>query len=319
MKRTWLLLSLILAITISGCCYAPGYENSSILDARPTVAPLDTVDKPLFTDPTDPADETTAPTQPSTTVIDLPDREDSDLVDVQDYMPDIFVELKYATTDNFTGNVLYDFTVAYLRYGTVQKLMRVQQELEAQGLSLKIWDAFRPTSAHDQLWKAYPDPTYVSDPANGYSSHCRGNTVDVTIVDSEGREVEMPSGFDEFSEKADRDYSDCSDEAEANAKLLQNLMAKYGFSSYQAEWWHFSDETVYAVEEAFDPGEISIWYADCEEFISLRTEPSTSATVILKILVNERFTLLGWTGNFAYVEYEGVRGYVHSGYIQPVE
>lgn len=319
MKRTIVLLALILATMVSGCCYAPGYENSGILDLRPTVAPLDTVDKPIFTEPPATEEATTAPTQGFTFITDLPDREDADMVDIQDYMPEIFVELKYATSDNFTGKALYGFTQAYLRYGTVQKLMLVQQELVSQGLSLKIWDAFRPTSAHDQLWEAYPDPTYVSDPSDGYSSHCRGNTVDVTLVDYEGKEVEMPSGFDEFSEKADRDYSDCTEEAEANAKLLQNLMAKYGFSSYQAEWWHFSDETVYPVDEVFDPAAISTWYADCNEYISLRVAPDTSATVITKILVNEQFTLLGWSDNFAYVEYKGTRGYVHGDYIGKVQ
>jgi len=72
-------------------------------------------------------------------------------------------------------------------------------------------------------------------------------------VDSEGREVVMPTPFDDFSKKADRDYSDCSREAADNALILEALMEKHGFSPYQAEWWHFTDTDIYPVEEQFQP------------------------------------------------------------------
>lgn len=96
-----------------------------------------------------------------------PEPADEDFVRVGDYIPDIVVELKYATADNFTGQVIYDFSDAYLRYGTVKKLMNVQQALREQGLSLKIWDGFRPPAAQFRLWEICPDPTYVADPNNG--------------------------------------------------------------------------------------------------------------------------------------------------------
>ncbi|MBQ9322421.1 MAG: hypothetical protein IJ239_08770, partial [Eubacterium sp.] len=83
--------------------------------------------------------------------------EDDDLVRVRDYIPDILVELKYATDDNFTGQVIYDFKDAYLRYGTVKRLQIVQDAMKEQGLTLKIWDAFRPLWAQQALWDAYPD------------------------------------------------------------------------------------------------------------------------------------------------------------------
>lgn len=182
-----------------------------------------------------------------------PDPQDMILVAVTDYLPEIQIDLKYATEDNFTGQVVYDFSTVYLRYGTAKKLMAVQEDLKELGLGLKIWDGFRPVSAQYKLWEICPDTRYVANPETGFSSHSRGNTVDVTLVDSEGREVVMPTGFDDFSALADRDYSDCSAEAANNKEILEILMEKHGFSAYQKEWWHFSDTVAYPVEESFQP------------------------------------------------------------------
>lgn len=183
---------------------------------------------------------------------------DDKLVRVVDYIPQIVIDLKYATADNFTGSVIYDFSEAYLRYGTVKKLAEVQKELESQGLGLKIWDAFRPISAQFRLWEIYPDATYVANPNKGFSSHSRGNTVDVTLVDLEGKAVEMPTEFDDFTTKADRDYEDCSETERENAELLEKIMSEHEFKPYQGEWWHYSDCTQYEVEEKFDLGNASI-------------------------------------------------------------
>ena len=77
--------------------------------------------------------------------------------------------------------------------------------------------------------------------------------MDVTLVNAQGRELEMPTGFDDFSAKADRDYSDCTEIAAAHAQLLEILMEKHGFSGYKREWWHFTDTDAYPVEENFTP------------------------------------------------------------------
>lgn len=215
---------------------------------------------------------------------------DAAFVAVKDYIPDILVELKYASADNFTGQVIYAFDECYLRYGTVKKLMEVQKALAEQGLGLKIWDGFRPVAAQHTLWEVYPDPTYVANPEMGYSSHSRGNTVDLTLVDSAGRELVMPTEFDDFSDMADRDYSDCDVEAAENAWMLQSMMEAHGFTGYFGEWWHFSDAVEYSVDTVFDPGLVSSWYAKCEEFISLRVEPDTSAQVITRIPAGHEFT-----------------------------
>ena len=240
-----------------------------------------------------------------------------DFVRINGYIPNLEVALAYATTENFTQQTIYDFTDAYLRYGTFQKLIKVCEELEAQNLALRIWDAYRPISGQARLWEACPDPTYVSPPDTGNRTHCRGSAVDVTLIDLEGNELEMPSGFDDFSAKGDRDYADCSETAAANARLLQDIMEKHGFKGYSGEWWHFTDEDTYPIEEAFQPVKEAWHYADCNEYISLRCKPSTAAETLVRIPANDKILVLAHRGDFAFVSYNGTNGYVLRSYIQP--
>lgn len=196
----------------------------------------------------------TIPTEPETVpTLPLEPESDDAFVRVLDYIPTASQELMYATENNFTGQVIYDFTESYLRWGTVKKLQLVSEDLAQLDLYLKIWDGFRPVSAQFVLWEVCPNPTYVANPNNGYSSHSRGNTIDLTLVDANGQELEMPTAFDDFSAKADRNYSDCTENAANNAQLLEILMEKHGFTGYSGEWWHFSDVTSYPVEQIFEP------------------------------------------------------------------
>lgn len=201
--------------------------------ANVSSAPEESVDPPAESDV--PSDDT--PYIPS----------DDELVLIKDYIPTIRLDIRYATTNNFTGQIIYDTADTYLRYGTVKKLMAVQEELEAMGLSLLVWDAYRPTEAQEKLWSICPDPNFVSDPKNGFSGHCRGGAIDITVVTSDGEFLEMPSGFDEFTALADRDYSDVSVVAAENSQMLEDIMEKHGFSGYRKEWWHYSDTVSYPV------------------------------------------------------------------------
>lgn len=179
--------------------------------------------------------------------------ENDEYVLVKKYIPDIYVELMYATDNNFTGVRIYDFTDAYLRYGTVKKLANVQKELKEQGYSLKIWDAYRPFEAQQKLWEVYPDPNYVANPANGMKKHNLGGTVDITMVAADGTVISMPTEFDDFSLKADRNYSDIdNEEAVKNVMILQNAMENNGFTGYQGEWWDYSDTVEYEAVD-FEP------------------------------------------------------------------
>ena len=179
--------------------------------------------------------------------------EDDEYVLVNKYIPDIYVELMYATDNNFTGVRIYGFTDAYLRYGTVKKLANVQKELKEQGYSLKIWDAYRPFEAQQKLWEVYPDPNYVANPADGMKKHNLGGTVDITMVAADGSIIPMPTEFDDFSLKADRNYSDIdNEEAVNNVMILQNAMENNGFTGYQGEWWDYSDTVEYEAVD-FEP------------------------------------------------------------------
>jgi len=239
---------LVLCIFLAGCGKMEPMETVPVTEAvtlavteAPTEAPTQAV-------PTQPV--IIAPTEPAM----RPEPEDGDLVRVIDYLPAVREELAYATEDNFTGQKIYDFYNAYLRYGTVKKLAAVCGELEEQGLGILIWDGFRPVSAQAALWDICPDPSYVSHPVTGSRSHCRGSAIDLTLIDLEtGEKLTMPTGFDDFTDLADRDYADCTPEAAANAKLLEDAMKKHGFKPYSAEWWHYSDTDSYPVEEDFEP------------------------------------------------------------------
>ncbi|MDO5545286.1 MAG: M15 family metallopeptidase [Eubacteriales bacterium] len=238
MKRRILAVLLTLAILLCGCGKTPAQTEAPATEPIPvqTAAPE--------TQPREILPETT-----------VPEPAPEDLVRVADYIPGIYQELMYATDQNFTGQVIYDFSDAYLRYGTVKKLAAVCEDLAELELSIKIWDGFRPVSAQFRLWEVCPDPAFVANPQKGYSSHSRGNTVDVTLVGKDGTELEMPTGFDNFTARADRDYSDCTEAAAAHAELLEILMEKHGFKGYSAEWWHFSDTEEYPVEENFSPAQ----------------------------------------------------------------
>lgn len=276
---------------------------------------------------TSPFDQTAVPTthtpmqteitQPQETI--QPEPAEEDFVKVSTYIPDVLVDLRYSTADNFTGRIIYDFNEVWLRYGTVKKLMLVQEELKKSDLCLKIWDGFRPPTAQFKLWDICPDPTYVSDPNKGFSSHSRGNTVDITLVQVDGTELTMPTGFDDFSKLADRDYSDCSQEAASNARFLEQIMTKYGFKPYSGEWWHFTDTRSYPVEQEFKPVASALYYADCNEFISLRTDPSTAGEMITKISAGEQFCVVAHSGDFALIEYRELTGYVLRSYIRPMQ
>lgn len=179
----------------------------------------------------------------------LPEPADTDFVRIMDYIPDIVIDLKYATVDNFTGTVIYDFKDAYLRYGTVKKLAVAQEKFKAMGYYIKIWDAYRPFAAQEKLWQVCPNPRYVANPANGMKAHNLGGTIDMTLVTFDGNEVEMPTAFDDFSLRADRDYSDVSETAAENARRMESVMTECGFRGYAGEWWDYSDTTAY---EAYD-------------------------------------------------------------------
>jgi len=165
----------------------------------------------------------------------------ADIVDIKDTNPRIIVDMKYATEDNFAKKRLYDSNTCFLRKSTASKLDAVQRKLERMNLGLKVWDCYRPLAVQRIFWAILPDERYVANPEKG-SRHNRASAVDVTLVDSQGNELQMPTGFDDFSPRAGHHYQDLPDQAIRNRELLKNLMEKAGFIPLSEEWWHYDDE-----------------------------------------------------------------------------
>ena len=164
---------------------------------------------------------------------------DERLVEVTpENVPGVVLDLRYASTNNITGKVLYSEAKAYLRQETIRKLRRVVRELEEEGYRLVIWDAWRPASAQRALWMAKPDGKFLTPPSK-ISRHRRGTSVDVSLADKEGKILPMPSDFDEFNAKADEDFSDVPQEVAQRARILRNIMFNSGFSGVPDEWWHY--------------------------------------------------------------------------------
>jgi D-alanyl-D-alanine dipeptidase len=163
-----------------------------------------------------------------------------DFVDIRKYIPDVEIELRYATANNVTKSIIYENANAYLRKGTADKLKEANNQFKKLGYRIKIWDAYRPTAVQKILWSRVSDNRYIANPKGG-SNHNRGAAVDITLVDKSGREISMPTDFDGFTKLADKDYSDVDKEKVKNAKLLENVMVEYGFKSIYTEWWHFDD------------------------------------------------------------------------------
>jgi D-alanyl-D-alanine dipeptidase len=165
----------------------------------------------------------------------------SGLVDIKALDPSIVVDLKYASTDNFTGKQIYpDNSRALLRRETAVKLLQASEIFKKDGYTIKIFDAYRPLSAQKVLWDHSPIPGFLANPDTG-SKHNRGASVDMTLLDQDGKELEMPTGFDDFTEKAARDYPHHSKEAKKNMDYMTEVMVQCGFKGIRTEWWHFDD------------------------------------------------------------------------------
>ncbi len=151
----------------------------------------------------------------------------------------IVTDVRYATTDNFTGKILYKTDKVYARKIVAEALSKAHNYLkENYNLRIKIFDGYRPLSVQKTMWEIYPDDRYVANPATG-SRHNRGAAVDITIIDSTGTQLEMGTEYDNFTEKAHYAYSNLPEEVKVNRKLLRDTMIKYGFHPITTEWWHF--------------------------------------------------------------------------------
>ncbi|WP_432813593.1 M15 family metallopeptidase [Pantanalinema sp. GBBB05] len=164
-----------------------------------------------------------------------------ELVDMAIAAPDIPQDIRYATANNFTGIQLYERPKCYLRHPVAQQVIKAQQLLQQKypELTLKLWDCYRPHSIQFKMFEHSPDPSYVADPTKG-SNHNRGVSVDLTLANREtGKELEMPTPFDDFTEKAAPHATNVSEPAKINRGILRSVMLETGFEPIATEWWHY--------------------------------------------------------------------------------
>lgn len=164
---------------------------------------------------------------------------DSRLVEIKKYIPGIVLDIRYATTNNFTHHRMYPQARAFARLPVVMALMEVEDDLKTRGLGLKIYDAYRPYTITEKFYEITPDTNFVADPRKG-SKHNRGCAIDLSLIDLKtGKELDMPTGFDSFSRKAGANYPDLSEQKITNRELLKSMMQAHGFRVIATEWWHY--------------------------------------------------------------------------------
>lgn len=169
------------------------------------------------------------------------------LVLLEDLDSTFIIDLKYATEDNFFETAVYPVAECVIRLETGEKLVKAHEIVKEKGYTMKVWDAYRPISVQGTLYEMFPGTPFVAKPPNppitsGFRPrHNNGMAVDITLVDSSGKKLEMPSEFDDFTEKASPIGELMSEEARENINYLMDVMLGLGFRIHDGEWWHYVD------------------------------------------------------------------------------
>lgn len=162
------------------------------------------------------------------------------LVPITAVIPDVVLDIRYATADNFLKQPVYPGPYAWLRKATLAKLKKAADALRAKGFLLRIYDGYRPLSVQKKMWAIQPNSPYVANPKFG-SIHNRGGAIDLSLVTLAGEDVLMPSEYDDFSPKAHHGNPKTEPTAAKNAAILKSAMEAAGFTAITSEWWHYND------------------------------------------------------------------------------
>lgn len=164
---------------------------------------------------------------------------DTTFIRLADFSYDFAYDMRYATQNNFLKAKVYDCAECYTRVRTAKALLKANTEFLEKGVKIKFFDCYRPNSVQYKMWEIVPNPQYVANPVKG-SIHNKGGAVDITLVDLDGKELDMGTDFDFFGKRAYHDNLDLPQEILDNRKLLKETMEKYGFWSIRTEWWHYN-------------------------------------------------------------------------------
>jgi zinc D-Ala-D-Ala dipeptidase len=164
---------------------------------------------------------------------------DTTFVNLKDYSADFVYDMKYATEDNFLKAKVYDCAECFLRLKTVKALVKANTKFMRKGYRIQLFDCYRPLDIQKRMWQIVSNPDYVADPAKG-SIHNRGGAVDITLVDINGKALDMGTPFDFFGPEASHNFDNLPDEVKKNRVLLKRIMQQNGFISFDSEWWHYN-------------------------------------------------------------------------------
>lgn len=171
------------------------------------------------------------------------------LVRLLDIDKDFIIDLRYATTNNFTNSKIYNSNECYIDKNTAKLLLNAKNIFKSDGYKVVVWDAYRPVSAQQKFWDLVQDNNYVAYPPDlskkieFKNSHMNGQCIDITLADNMGKYIPMPSNFDDFTDFSRIDCKRINPVARKNAEYLRDVMISCGFSPYEGEWWHFYDKT----------------------------------------------------------------------------
>jgi zinc D-Ala-D-Ala dipeptidase len=232
-------------------CSPDGQTTENRTDTLAVSPETDTLAVSLETDTPAPADTDKTITSPDTSSQVKSDSPVLLTQEQQDALPDsAFVDLltldstfvldmRYATDSNFLKAKVYDCDQCLLRAVVAKALVNVQESLKEKGYRIKLYDCYRPLDIQKRMWKIMPDDRYVGNPYGNGSVHNKGAAVDLTLVDANGQELDMGTGFDHFGREAHHAYKNLPVQVLENRKLLKEAMEKAGFLPITSEWWHY--------------------------------------------------------------------------------
>ncbi len=162
------------------------------------------------------------------------------IVNLENFIPGLKKDIRYATPYNFTGTILYPIEGLFMRKDAAEKLLLITDSLQKMGLGILVFDAYRPYAATLKMWKIVPDDRYAANPANG-SGHNRGSAIDLTLINLKTSEaLTMPTGYDDFSDSAHHTFMNLDSSVLANRALLKGVMEHFGFNALETDWWHYA-------------------------------------------------------------------------------
>lgn len=165
---------------------------------------------------------------------------DTAFVSMNKYSKDFFFDMRYAGTNNFLKQKVYDCDECLVRREVAEHLIAANAHFKKKGFQIKFFDCYRPLDVQKLMWEIFPDGRYVANPYTNGSIHNKGGAVDITLVDLNGNELDMGTEFDFFGQASHHNFDNLSDTVLTNRKLLKSTMESFSFVSIRSEWWHYN-------------------------------------------------------------------------------